>query len=92
MVTEEIRAEVRRLIADVTERKPEEISDTALLTDELGLDSLMALEVMVAVDKKYKINIPEEEFSTIRTLNDAVEVVRRHLLAAPDEGAASAGR
>jgi len=92
MVTEEIRAEVRRLIADVTERKQEEISDTALLTDELGLDSLMALEVMVAVDKKYKINIPEEEFSTIRTLNDAVEVVRRHLLAAPDEGAASAGR
>jgi len=92
MVTEEIRAEVRRLIADVTERKPEEISDTALLTDELGLDSLMALEVMVAVDKKYKINIPEEEFSPIRTLNDAVEVVRRHLLAAPDEGAASAGR
>ena len=92
MLTEEIRAEVRRLIADVTERKPEEISDTALLTDELGLDSLMALEVMVAVDKKYKINIPEEEFSTIRTLNDAVEVVRRHLLAEPDGGAASAGR
>jgi len=92
MVTEEIRAEVRRLIADVTERKPDEISDTALLTDELGLDSLMALEVMVAVDKKYKINIPEEEFSTIRTLNDAVEVVRRHLLAAPDGDAASAGR
>ena len=92
MVTEEIRAEVRRLIADVTERKPDEISDTALLTDELGLDSLMALEVMVAVDKKYKINIPEEEFSTIRTLNDAVEVVRRHLLAPPDGGTASVGR
>jgi acyl carrier protein len=49
------------------------------LADELGLDSLMALEVMVAVDKKYKIDIPEEEFATIRTLNDAVEVVRRHL-------------
>ena len=79
MVTEEIRAEVRRLLADVTERKPEEISDSALLADELGLDSLMALEVMVAVDKKYKIDIPEEEFATIRTLNDAVEIVRRHL-------------
>ena len=79
MVTEEIRAEVRRLIADVTERKPEEISDTALLTDELGLDSLMALEVMVAVDKKYKINIPEDEFATIKNVNDTVAVVLRHM-------------
>lgn len=79
MQTEDIRGEVRRLLADVTERKPEEISDTALLAEELGLDSLMALEVMVAVDKKYKIDIPEEEFATIRTLNDAVDVVRRHI-------------
>ena len=92
ITAEHIREEVKKLIAEVTEREPEEITDTALFADELGVDSLMAMEVMVAVDKKYKINIPEEEFSTIRTLNDAVEVVRRHLLAAPDEGAASAGR
>jgi acyl carrier protein len=79
-ITEElIRTEIKRLIADVTEREPEEISDTASFGDDLGVDSLMAMEVMVAVDKKFKIDIPEEEFGQIKNVLDAVEVVKKHL-------------
>jgi len=79
-ITEElIRSEIKRLIADVTEREPEEITDTASFGDDLGVDSLMAMEVMVAVDKKFKIDIPEEEFGTIKNVIDAVEVVKKHL-------------
>ncbi len=76
---EDIRNEVRRLVAEITERDPGEISDTALFIEELGIDSLMAIEMMVAVDKKYKIEISEEEFGTIKNVNDAVECVQRHL-------------
>jgi acyl carrier protein len=79
VTAEQIRDEVKRLIAEVTEREPEEITDTALFADELGVDSLMAMEVMVAVDKKYKINIPEDEFAKIKNVNDTVEVVQRHM-------------
>lgn len=79
VTAEEIRSEVKKLIAEVTEREPEEITDTALFADELGVDSLMAMEVMVAVDKKYKINIPEDEFAKIKNVNDTVEVVLRHM-------------
>ncbi len=76
---EEIRNEVKKLIAEVTEREPEEITDTALFADELGVDSLMAMEVMVAVDKKYKINIPEDEFAKIKNVDDTVAVVQRYV-------------
>jgi len=79
ITAEDIRAEVKRLIAEVTEREPDEITDSALFADELGVDSLMAMEVMVAVDKKYKINIPEDEFAKIKNVNDTVEVVSRHI-------------
>jgi len=79
VTAEQIRTEVKRLIAEVTEREPEEITDTALFADELGVDSLMAMEVMVAVDKKYKINIPEDEFATIKNVDDTVTVVLRHV-------------
>ena len=78
---DEIRMEIKRLIAEVTEREPDEVSDTANFQEELGVDSLMAMEVMVAVDKKYKINIPEEEFAKIRNVNDTVDIVQRHLAA-----------
>ena len=79
VTAEHIREEVKRLIAEVTEREPEEISDTASFADELGVDSLMAMEVMVAVDKKYKINIPEDEFATIKNVDDTVAVVLKHM-------------
>jgi len=79
VTAEQIRDEVKRLIAEVTEREPEEITDTALFAEELGVDSLMAMEVMVAVDKKYKINIPEDEFAKIKNVDDTVEVVQRHM-------------
>ena len=74
-----VRAEMKKLIAVVTEREPEEVSDTALFVDDLGVDSLMAMEVMVTVDKKFKINIPEDEFAQIKTVDDAVITVMRHL-------------
>lgn len=74
-----IRNEVRKLIAEITEREPEEVSDTAQFVEELGIDSLMAIEMLVAVDKKYKIEISEEEFGKIKNVNDAVEAVQRHL-------------
>jgi len=79
VTAEDIRSEVKRLIAEVTEREPEEITDTALFAEELGVDSLMAMEVMVAVDKKYKINIPEDEFAKIKNVDDTVVVVMRHM-------------
>jgi acyl carrier protein len=79
ITTDEIRAEIKRLMAEVTEREPEEISDTASFAEDLEVDSLMAIEIMVAVDKKFKIDIPEEEFNTIKNVDDAVTMVERFL-------------
>ena len=79
-VTEElVREEVKRLIAELTERDPGEITDTALFVEDLGVDSLMAIEVMVALDKRYKIDIPEAEFNQIKNVNDSVTVVMKHI-------------
>jgi acyl carrier protein len=78
---DEIRAEIKRLVANVTEREPDEVSDTAHYMDELGVDSLMAMEVMIAVDKKFKIDIPEEEFNKATNVNESVAMVEQWLAA-----------
>jgi acyl carrier protein len=78
---DEIRAEIKRLVANVTEREPDEISDTAHYMDELGVDSLMAMEVMIAVDKKFKIDIPEEEFNKASNVNESVAMVEQWIAA-----------
>lgn len=81
---EEIRASVREFVARITERQPDEISDTAHFRDDLEIDSLMAMEMMVSVNKKYRIEILDEEFRGIRNVSDAVAVIQRHL--AQDHG------
>jgi acyl carrier protein len=85
---EQIRATVRELIAEITEREPSEISDTALFTEDLGIDSLAGMEIMVTVDKRFKVDIPEEEFDKIKNVNDAVEMVQRYLARAVDSTSA----
>jgi acyl carrier protein len=79
---EDIRTHVRDLVAEITERDSSEVSDTALFIEDLGIDSLMAIEMLVAMDKKYKVQIPEEEFKNIKCVNDAVAMVQKHLAAA----------
>ncbi len=76
---QEVRSEIRRLIAEVTELDEEEIRDDAHYQDDLDVDSLMAMEVMVAVDKRFKIEVPEEEFMALSTIDETVDVVMRHI-------------
>lgn len=76
---EQIRTHIKQLVASVTEREPDEIGDDALFKEELGVDSLLAMELMVAMDKKFRIDIPEEEFTQALTVNDAVAMVQRYL-------------
>ena len=74
-----IRSEVKKLMADLGDLAADQITDTANFADDLGLDSLRAMELMVSVEKKYGIVIPEEEFGGIRNVNEAVAAVQRHL-------------
>jgi acyl carrier protein len=85
---DQIRAEIKNLVARVTEREPEEIPDDAHFMDQLGVDSLMAMEIMIAVDRKFGIDIPEEDFNKATNVNESVAMVE-HWLAARSASAAS---
>ena len=72
---EQIRLEIKKMIAHVTEREVDEIGDTAHFMDELGVDSLMAMEVMIAVDRKFGVDIPEEQFNQAHNVSESAALV-----------------
>ncbi|MFN0106531.1 MAG: acyl carrier protein, partial [Bryobacteraceae bacterium] len=72
-----VRGEIRKLVAEVTERELDEIGDAASFRRELGIDSLTALEIMFAVDKKFKLSIPDDEYEQLKNLNDTVALVMK---------------
>jgi len=79
ITADQIRAEIKKLVAEITEREPEEVSDKAIFAEELGIDSLTGMEIMLAIDKKFKTDLPEEEFAKVKNVDDIVEMVQRFL-------------
>ena len=73
--------ELRLLVADVIELKPNEVSDTADFVSELEVDSLTMLEITMRLEKKYGIKMVEEELVEITSLNRVHELVTAKLAA-----------
>jgi acyl carrier protein len=79
--TDTIRATVKRSISKVTAIPVEKISDSASYVADLGLDSLSILEIAVDVETQFKFQASDEELTSIRTVADTVELVRKRLCA-----------
>ena len=71
-----VEQDIRELVAEILESKPQEIGIDANFVKDMGMDSMMALELLAAVEKKYRIVIPEEvlpKFTSLRTTVSIVE-------------------
>lgn len=55
--------------------KPVEIEETSRLEDDLGLDSLDVVEVVMAAEEEFEIEITDEEAEKLTTFGDAVKLV-----------------
>lgn len=67
--------EIRRLISRIGEVDIAKVTDDADLANDLHLDSLQALELMTALEKKFDVNIPEEEITRFKNVRGIAELV-----------------
>jgi acyl carrier protein len=75
----ELKEKLRGIIADVSE--VDEIPDD---TDfrELGIDSMMGIEIVAEIERTYKISVPESELKNMTSLTRVYELVQATLAAA----------
>lgn len=73
--------EIRALIAEITEVDEEKIHGETRLVEDLDVDSMLALEILVAVEKKYDVKIPEDRITSIKTLNDTLALAEEYVQA-----------
>jgi acyl carrier protein len=78
---DEIRNTIRDSVNRITGVAPAEINDSSSYREDLGLDSLSALEVMVDIEYAFKIKVPEERIQAIQTVQDTIAVVQEYLAA-----------
>ncbi|HEV7519295.1 MAG TPA: phosphopantetheine-binding protein [Thermoanaerobaculia bacterium] len=72
---DEVRSQLKEIIASVAGLSPGKIGDHATLRDDLNLDSLSLLEIGVDVDFTFKLNLPDESYRGIESLDELVELV-----------------
>ena len=69
--------EIKILVAQVAEVSIDKLDDPNVSFADLDVDSMKALEIAAAVEKKYKIIIPEGEIPKIKNLAHVIELVKR---------------
>jgi len=73
----DVEQEIISIISDVSGFEPEEIKPDTNLQNELEIDSIKAIEITVAIEKKFKISLRDEDIPNIIIVNDSINLVKQ---------------
>jgi acyl carrier protein len=74
----DIEQRVKTIIAQHLEINPAEVKNAASFIDDLNADSLAIVELVLAFEEEFELDIPDEETERIRTVQDAVDYISTH--------------
>jgi acyl carrier protein len=69
---------VKQIIVEQLGVDEAEVTPTASFVDDLGADSLDTVELVMAFEEAFEIEIPDEDAEKIRTVKDAVDYIGAH--------------
>ena len=78
-MTEQIEKEIISILSEVSGVDVQEIKPDTDLAKDLEIDSIKAIEITVAIEKKFKISVRDEDVPKIMTLRQAVDLVSQLL-------------
>lgn len=78
-MNDQLEKEIKTLVSKIIRIPEEKIDPNANLFFDLGIDSLLGVEIFAGLDKKYHIDVPEERLRNVQTLNDIIALVKEFL-------------
>ena len=76
-MAESVSDRVRAIIAEQLGVKLEEVTDTASFIEDLGADSLDTVELVMALEEEFGIEIPDEDAEKMVTVGDAIRYIEQ---------------
>ena len=74
-----IAEKIKSVIAEQLGVKPEEVTDQAKFVDDLGADSLDTVELVMALEEEYGVEIPDEDAEKLTTVGEAIKYIEEKL-------------
>jgi acyl carrier protein len=79
MSDEEVLVEVKKVLMEEFEVEEEIITVEATFYEDLGLDSLDAIDLIVTLNNFYNIEVEPTESEEIRTIQNLIDIVKKHI-------------
>ena len=70
-----VQDKVKSIVAEQLGVKPEEVTLEAKFVEDLGADSLDTVELVMALEEEFGIEIPDEDAEKITTVGDAIKYI-----------------
>jgi acyl carrier protein len=74
-----IEDKVREIIVEQLGVSPEEVVPEASFIDDLGADSLDIVELVMAIEEEFALEIPDDDAEKIQTIQDAISYVEERV-------------
>ena len=78
MTPEQIEARVKEIICQQLEVSEEQLRPESSFVDDLKADSLAVVELVLALEQEFKIEIPDEDTEQIKTVKNALDYIKSH--------------
>jgi acyl carrier protein len=72
-----IENKVKKIIIDQLDVTEDEVTPQASFVEDLGADSLDTVEMVMAFEEEFSIEIPDEDAEKIKTVKDAVDYIQK---------------
>jgi acyl carrier protein len=70
---------VKEIIINELGVDPEKVTSDASFVEDLGADSLDTVELVMAFEEEFGVDIPDEDAEQMRTVGDAVKYLQEHM-------------
>jgi len=74
----DIAAEVKAIIKEQLDVDDKDIKPESTFIEDLGADSLSLVELVLAFEERFEIDIPDEDTDKIRVVQDAIDYIEKH--------------
>ena len=74
----DIETKVKEIICSQLEVTVDKLVPSASFVDDLKADSLAVVELVLALEQEFKLEIPEEDTESIKTVGDAIGYIKSH--------------